>query len=75
MTTMMVLPSSAGEDLIASIGGDGVGDDNAVPLDGKGHDDHVVHPASADVEDDLASLSCLLHPSSFLAASMKMVMA
>ena len=75
MTTMMVLPSSAVEDLIASIGGDGDGDDNAVPLDGKGHDDHMVHPGSAGVEDNLASCSCLPHPNSFMAASRKMVMA
>ena len=35
MTAMMVLPASAVEDLVMNTGGDGDGDDNAVPLDGK----------------------------------------
>ena len=74
MTTMMVLPASSVEDLVARTGGDGDGG-GAVPLDGKSHDDHMVHPASAGVEDNLASCSCLPHPKSFMAASMKMVMA
>jgi hypothetical protein len=84
MMTMMVLPFSAFEDLVVSTGGDGAGDGDgngdgngdggALPLDGKGQDDHVVHPAPADVEDNLASRSCLLQPSSFTAAVMMVVM-
>jgi hypothetical protein len=86
MMTMMVLPFSAFEDLVVSTGGDGNGDGDgdedgdgdgdggALPLDGKGQDDHVVHPAPADVEDNLASRSCLLQPSSFTAAVMMVVM-
>ena len=35
MTTMMILPASAVEDLVVSTGGDGNGDDSAVTLDGK----------------------------------------
>ena len=60
-----LLPASTVEDLVASTGGDGDGDDGAVPLDGKGLDNHMVHPAFSDVEDDLPSLSFLLHPSCF----------
>ena len=84
MMTMMVLPFSAFEDLVVSTGGDGNGDGDgdedgdgdgdALPLDGKGQDDHVVHPAPPDVGDNLASRSCLLHPSSFTAAVMMVVM-
>ena len=56
-------------------GGDGDGNDGAVPMDCKGHDDHVAYPASTDVKDILVSYSCLLHPSCSLAASMKAVTA
>ena len=41
------LPDSAVEDLVVSTGGDGDGDDSVVPLNCKGHNDHMVHPASA----------------------------
>ena len=75
MTTMMVLPASSVEDLVASTSDNGDGGGGAVPLDGKGHNDHMVRPGSAGVEDNLASCSCLPHPKSFMAASMKMVMA
>ena len=37
------LPDSAVEDLVGSTGGD----DGVVPLNCKGHNDHMVHPASA----------------------------
>ena len=50
MTTMMVLPASSVEDLVARTGGDGDGG-GAVLLDGKSHNDHMVPPASAGVEE------------------------
>ena len=53
-------------------GGDKDDGDGASPLDGDGHDDRLVHPASADGED--ISLPCLLRPSSSAVASMGVAM-
>ena len=71
----LLYPSSfpgASKKLVVPTGGDKDDGDGASPLDGDGHDDRLVHPASADGED--ISLPCLLRPSSSAVASMRVAM-